>query len=81
MKTRIKEHDNTYFDTGKGKTVFQAYYTVQYKRGLFWRTVARLGVLGGTMPVRFQSRRAAEKCRKYVEQTGRTMCGVWGRLP
>lgn len=80
MKTRIKEHDSTFFDTNKGRVVPWIYYTVQYKRVLFWHTVTRLGILGGTMPVRFQSRRAAEKCRKYVEQTGRTWGGAWGML-
>mgnify|MGYP003291678826 CR=1 FL=1 len=64
MKTRIKEyHSNDWFD-GKQRP----YYAVQYKRWLFWRTVRRPGGL----PDYFSSRRLAEKCREYIEQTGHT---------
>lgn len=72
MKTRIKEHIGTRFDEKKGRKTQRTYYTVQYKRGLFWHTVSRLGVLGTVYQIEFPSRRAAEKCREYMEQTGQT---------
>lgn len=72
MKTRIKEHTNTWFDTTKGKKMQRTHYTVQYKRGLFWRTVCQHYYFCTVAPVHFPSRKAAEKCREYIEQTGNT---------
>lgn len=75
MKTRIKEHTSTWIDTTKGKKMQRTYYTVQYKRVLFWHTVSRTAYFY-KFPVEFPSRRSADKFREYMEQTGHT----WVRL-
>lgn len=65
MKTRIKKHDKTIYDVSLDKTFHDVYYTVQFKRVLFWYTLRKRN----GDPVQFSYHQTAKKVCKHLEQT------------